>query len=112
MKEIVFVGGSLDDVKKFPEQARERAVMLLEMLQNNIHLQPKDFKYIPAVGVGVYELRIRIKNQYRVFYVAKSKKAIYVLHAFMKKTQTTAKKEISKGMVRYKLVSKELTGNK
>ena len=112
MKEIVFVGSSLNDIGKFPEQARERVVMLLELLKNNIQLQPKDFKYIPAVGVGTYELRVRIKGQYRVFYVAKSKKAIYVLHAFVKKTQSTAKKDIDKGVVRYKLINSKLTGSK
>ena len=112
MKEIVFVGSSLNDIKKFPESARERTVMLLELLKNNIELPPKDFKYIPAVGAGTYELRIRIRGQYRVFYVAKSKEAIYVLHAFVKKTQATPKKDIDKGAARYKLISSAMTRRK
>ncbi len=63
---------------------------------------PSDFKPIFIVGQGVEEIRIRTENAYRVFYVARFSEAIYVLHAFQKKTQKTAKKDIQIGQQRYK----------
>jgi phage-related protein len=45
---------------------------------------------MPSVGVGVREIRIRTGGHHRVFYIAKFEEAIYVLHAFEKKTQRTA----------------------
>ena len=40
-------------------------------------------------GSGVYEMRDNFdKNAYRMMYVLKLKKAIYVLHVFMKKSKS------------------------
>ena len=48
-----------------------------------------DTKPLPQFGSGVYELREAYdKNAYRVMYVVNLKKAIYVLHAFMKKSKS------------------------
>jgi predicted XRE-type DNA-binding protein len=43
-----------------------------------------------SVGPGAYEIRVQVGDAYRVFYVAKFEEAVYVLHAFQKKTQKTA----------------------
>jgi phage-related protein len=57
--------------------------------------QPDDFKPLPAVGKGVEEIRIAYDSgAYRVIYVARRAEAVYVLHAFRKKTQATPKKDI------------------
>jgi phage-related protein len=53
------------------------------------------------VGVGVEEIRIRVGDAYRIFYVAKFEEAIYVLHTFQKKTQKTSKLDIEIGQKRY-----------
>ncbi|GAP93651.1 type II toxin-antitoxin system RelE/ParE family toxin [Leptolyngbya sp. NIES-2104] len=53
------------------------------------------------VGQGTQEIRVRTEDQYRVFYVAKFAEAIYILHAFQKKTQKTAQKNIKLGQQRY-----------
>lgn len=55
-----------------------------------------------TVGQGVEEIRIRTDNAYRIFYVVRFSEAIYVLHAFQKKTQKTSKKDINIGQQRYK----------
>lgn len=47
-----------------------------------------------TIGPGVREIRIKEQGQYRVIYIAKFKEAIYVLHAFQKKTQKTNKNDI------------------
>eukprot|EP01034_Spumella_vulgaris_P022361 gene22361-28482_t len=51
---------------------------------------PSDFKPMTTVGAGVFEIWVRSGNQYRVIYAAKFSVAVYVLHAFVKKTQKTA----------------------
>ena len=71
---------------------------------------PKEFKYIPNVGKGVYELRVRQGVQYRVFYVTKFEEGIYILHAFVKKTQKATQKDIEIATKRYKLLIKNRSG--
>lgn len=55
-----------------------------------------------AVGQGVREIRIRVLGEWRVLYVAKFADAVYVLHAFQKKTQKTSRKDIEVAQRRYK----------
>ncbi len=68
-------------------------------------MEPTSFKPMPTVGTGAYEIRVRDESgAYRAIYVAKFEVAIYVLHAFHKKTQQTAKMDIELGKTRYKLI--------
>ena len=56
---------------------------------------PGDCKPIPSIGKGVEEIRIWDESgTYRILYTARLKDAVYVLHAFQKKTQATAKRDI------------------
>jgi phage-related protein len=41
---------------------------------------------------------------YRVIYVARFNEAVYVLHAFQKKTQKTAQKDLALAALRYRQV--------
>ena len=51
------------------------------------------------------EIRIREADGiYRVMYVAKFEEAVYVLHCFQKKTQTTSKQDKSIAEARYRAV--------
>jgi len=100
MKELNFVGSSLDDLKNFPAEARREAGFELRAVQRG--LMPADFKPMPEVGGGAYELRIHAQGEWRVVYVAKFKDAVYVLHAFQKKTQKTRKEDIELAVRRYK----------
>ena len=53
-------------------------------------------------GKGVEELRIAdASGAYRVIYFARRAEAVYVLHAFQKKTRATAKKDIAIARMRY-----------
>ena len=50
---------------------------------------------MPSVGIGVNEIRVREESgAFRVIYVVKFSEAVYVLHAFQKKTRKTAKQDI------------------
>lgn len=42
-----------------------------------------------SVGAGVNEIRIHTGQEHRIIYVAKFQEAVYVLHAFEKKSQKT-----------------------
>ena len=61
-----------------------------------------DFKPIPAIGKGVEEIRVRDEaGAFRVIYTARFANAVYVLHAFQKKTQTTSKRDIDLAKARF-----------
>jgi len=64
--------------------------------------KPDDFKPMPSIGKGVEEIRVwDDSGTYRVIYTARQTDAIYVLHAFQKKTQATAKRDIELAKSRY-----------
>jgi phage-related protein len=96
---IFWVGTSREDIRSFPEEARRKAGVQLRALQRGE--MPLDFKPMISVGQGVQEIRIRVEGAYRVFYVAKFEEAVYVLHAFHKKTAQTSRKDIEAGRSRY-----------
>ena len=102
MKPIEFMGATLDDIKSFPMDARREAGFNLELVQGG--LVPADIKPMKTVGAGAYEIRIHVQGEWRVIYVAKFKSAVYVLHAFQKKTQKTAQSDIELAKARYKQI--------
>lgn len=77
----------------------------VELMRVQFGGQPTDFKSMPTVGAGAYEIRVRDRSgAYRAIYVARFEAAVYVLHAFQKKTQQTAKADVELAQVRYKLI--------
>ena len=107
MKPIRFLGDSLQRMREFPENARHDAGYQLERVQRGE--QPDDFKPMPIIGKGVEELRVRDESgAYRLVYTARLADAVYVLHAFHKKTQATPRKDIA--IARQRLA--ELGGNR
>lgn len=79
--------------------------MGMELMRVQFGGEPADFKPMPTVGSGAYEVRVRdASGAYRTIYVAKFAEAIYVLHAFQKKTQKTAKGDLELAVRRYKLI--------
>jgi len=92
MKTIQFAGSALDDIKAFPDPVKQRIGYQLHRVQ--IGEDPSDWKPMKTVGPGVREIRIRVGDQYRVIYVASFSDEVHVLHAFQKKTQKTAKRDL------------------
>ena len=65
-------------------------------------LGTSDFKPMPSIGRGVEEIRVwDDSGTYRVIYTARFRDAVYVLHAFHKKTQATPKKDIELARARF-----------
>jgi phage-related protein len=102
MKELKFMGSSLADLADFPEAAKR--VAGFELWQVQVGAMPGDFKPMPAVGAGAYEVRIKVQGEWRVIYVAKREEAVFVLHCFHKTTPKTAKADIDLAAKRYKLI--------
>jgi phage-related protein len=101
MKPVAFVGSALADLRRFPVSARREAGHLLDQVQRG--LAPDDWKPMPSVGSGVRELRIHDPDgAFRIIYIAARPEAIYVLHAFQKKTRATARRDLVLAALRLK----------
>jgi len=57
-----------------------------------------------AIGAGAREIRIHVLGEWRVLYVAKFEDAVYVLHAFQKKSQKTRREDIEIARRRYRQI--------
>lgn len=96
-----FLGDSLKCLRDFPDDARHDAGYQLDKVQRGI--QPDDFKPMPSLGKGVEEIRVFDQSgAFRVIYVARRIEAVYVLHAFQKKTQSTSKMDLDMAKKRYR----------
>ncbi|MBS0456280.1 MAG: type II toxin-antitoxin system RelE/ParE family toxin [Proteobacteria bacterium] len=101
MKPLLFVDSSREDLIDMP--AAVRHTLGMELMRVQWGSKPHNFKPMATVGAGVHELRVRdVSGAYRVIYVAKFADAVYVLHAFQKKTQKTAKADIELAARRYR----------
>ena len=54
-----------------------------------------------VLGPGVNEIRVRTGREFRVLHVAKFAEAIYVLHAFEKRSQQTSHLDLAVARRRY-----------
>ena len=103
MKRVRFIGSSKQDMSAFPASARQRAGLELFMVQ--VGREPSDWKPMSQVGAGACEIRVRDEaGAFRVIYVAKFADAVYVLHAFQKKTRKTPRADIALAASRYKMI--------
>jgi phage-related protein len=100
MKPVRFLGDSLRCLRDFPVDARHDAGYQLDKVQRG--LQPDDFKPMPTIGKGVEEIRIRDESgNFRVIYTARLADAVYVLHAFQKKSQRASSRDIEIAKARF-----------
>lgn len=72
--------------------ARQDAGHQLDRVQHG--LDPTDWKPMKSIGPGVREIRIKHEGQYRVIYLATLQDKVYVLHAFVKQSQKTNKRDL------------------
>lgn len=99
-KPLCWMGTSNEDVRGFPKDARLNLGGELQALERGD--DPSNFKALPQVGAGAYEIRIQVGRDFRVIYVAKWADSIYVLHAFEKKTRKTPPADLALASKRYK----------
>ena len=91
-KPVAWLGSALADLRAFPADARRDAGFERRRVQQG--LDPDDWKPMASTGPGVREIRIHTGLEHRVFYVARFAEAVYVLHAFEKRTRKTPKRDL------------------
>jgi phage-related protein len=91
-KPVVWLGDTLATVRAFPPLARRRVGHELGRVQTGA--APADMKAMPSIGLGVNEIRVRAE-------------AIYVLHAFEKKSRSTARLDAQLARQRYRNLLRE-----
>lgn len=92
-KPVAWLGSSLHDLRAFPAEARRAAGYQIGRVQQG--LMPDDWKPMTTVGTGVYEIRVRTGLEHRVFYLARYEEAVYVIHAFEKRSRQTRKADVA-----------------
>jgi phage-related protein len=86
MKPLEFLGSSRKDLCEMPAGAWH--ALGIELMTVQYGGEPSDFEPMKTIGDGAYEIRYRDSTgAFRVIYVAKFANAVYVLHAFQKKTK-------------------------
>ncbi len=100
IKPIVWLADSREQISAFANEARN--VSGFELWEVQQGKEPSDWKPMPSVGLGVKEIRVRVSGAYRIIYLAKFVEAVYVLHAFQKKSQKTPKPDIDLARKRFR----------
>lgn len=105
MKPVVWLGDSLSRVREFAPDARHDVGVQLGLVQ--VGENPSDWKPMPSVGLGVNEIRVRAGGAFRAIYMAKFVEAVYVLHAFQKKSRKTSRADIELARLRFRKLVRE-----
>ena len=108
---IAWEGDSREVLKAFPESVTENFGFELWQLQQGE--RPRDYRPLPSIGPGVFELRDQDERTwYRVVYLSRIEDVIYVLHCFEKKSREMPKKDFEKAKQRLKAVKSRLAEGK
>ena len=103
MKQVIWMGGSKEDLRSFPGEARREVGFQLEHIQGGA--DPDDWKSLSTVGSGVREIRVRESSgAFRCIYLATRPEGIYDLHCFQKKTQKTSQQDLDLAQRRFKSI--------
>lgn len=83
-RKVVWIGSSSDDMHTFPEPVAKEMLTALEVARlGGKHEAAKPWK---GEGADVFEIVVEDGDAYRAVYTVRFKEAIYVLHAFQKKS--------------------------
>ena len=108
---IVWEGDSRGVLSAFPEGVKQNLGFELWQLQQGA--RPTDYRPLPSIGTGVFELRDQDERAwYRVVYLSRIEDAVYVLHCFQKKGREMPRREFEKARRRLKAVRARLAEEK
>ncbi len=86
VRPLVWVGSSKDDLKEFPDDVQDHIGFALYQAQ--VGAKHRDAKPLASLGSGVLEVVSNFDtNTYRAVYTVRLRDAVYVLHAFQKKSK-------------------------
>jgi len=105
MKPVIWLGDSLARVRLFPAAARRLSGYQLEQVQAG--KEPWNWRAMPSIGLGVNEIRVRAAAAFRLIYVVNFREAIYVLHAFQKKSRKTSRVDVDLARRRFRALIEE-----
>ena len=89
LKPVEWVGSSKEDIKEFPDPVKDR--MGFALYQAQLGFKHRDAKPLRGLGSSVLEVVSRHDGDtYRAVYTVRFKLAVYVLHAFQKKSKRGA----------------------
>jgi len=108
-KPLLWLGSSRDNIRAFPEDARRLAGFQLRRVQHG--LEPNDWKAMPTIGPGVREIRIHTALEHRIVYIARFAEAVYVLHAFEKRSRKTPRRDFELARQRLQQLSFQRRGH-
>ena len=91
-------------IKKQQSQARSKIIHNVRLLRQYGNML--GMPHSKSFGNGLFELRVRGKEELRILYCFSKRKNIYLLHAFRKQTQQTPKKELEIGLSRMNLLTR------
>ncbi|MGB2622511.1 MAG: type II toxin-antitoxin system RelE/ParE family toxin [Candidatus Acidiferrum sp.] len=108
---VAWEGDSREILQSFPEVVRQNFGFELWQLQQGE--RPRDYRPLPSIGSGVFELRDQDERAwYRVVYLSRINDIIYVLHCFEKKSREMPRKDFEKAKQRFKTVKARLAQEK
>src|SRR4051794_23376745 len=104
---LEWVGSSKEDLREFPDEVQDHVGFALYQAQ--IGLKHRAAKPLAGFGPGMFEVVSDFHaNTYRAVYVVRFGEAVYVLHAFQKKSKkgiATPKPEVD--LIRRRLKAAE-----
>ena len=103
MKAAIFHPAAIAAIRSFPAGVRAALGKAIFDLQKGVTLGMPLSRLMPSIASGVEELRVRDRSGiYRTLCYARSPRGVLVIHAFIKKTQTTSKQDVDLGRQRLK----------
>lgn len=103
MKPAVFHPAALETIGGFPDDVKRALGEAILKLQHGATLTMPLSRPMPSVAAGVAELRVKdASGTFRTFYYVRHASSILIPHAFVKKTASTAARDIALGKRRLK----------
>lgn len=98
-------------LQALPQEVKQNFGFELWQLQQGG--RPADYRPLPSIGTGVFELRDQdARAWYRVVYLMQINNVIYVLHCFEKKSRKMPRRDFEKAKQRLKAVRARLAEEK
>lgn len=110
MKELIWVGSSLKDLRDFPDEVKSEVGYALYVVENGGI--PKNAKILKGIKPAVVEIVSNFNSDtFRTVYTVKLDSVVYVLHCFQKKSKSgikTSKQDID--LIKQRLIeAKEIS---
>ena len=107
MKPVVFLGDSVARLRAFGPTDLGATIFGYGRVQRG--LDPDNWKPMKNIGPGVREIRVRdLAGAFRVIYIAAFAEAVYVLHAFQKKTPRMSARDVALAESRYRELKRSI----